>query len=165
MKYAIVAYDKNRAIGAANQLPWEGKMKTDMRRVRELTTGNAIIMGRNTYESIGRALPNRQNIVITHRPFAADGVDVVTNLDDAYAAVEPGRDAYIFGGGQIYSLAVDTVDQIIATEIATEIANADAHFPALDMTKWREVSREHHEASDDDAYAFDFVTFEKIPQE
>ena len=140
-------------------------MKTDMRRVRELTTGNAIIMGRNTYESIGRALPNRQNIVITHRPFEADGVDVVTNLDDAYAVVEPGRDAYIFGGGQIYSLAVDTVDQVIATEIATEIASADAHFPALDMTKWREVSREHHEVSDDDSYAFDFVTFEKIAQE
>lgn len=160
MKYIIVAYDKNRAIGAGGQLPWEGKMKTDMRRVRELTTGNAIIMGRKTYDSIGRALPNRQNIVITHHAFDANGVNVVSTLDDAYAVVEPGRDAYIFGGGQIYALALDSVDEIIATEIATEIDGADAFFPILGP-EWQEVSREHFDADEDNVYAFDFVTYRK----
>jgi dihydrofolate reductase len=160
MKYIIVAYDRNRAIGANGELPWEGRMKTDMRRVRERTTGNAIIMGRRTYDSIGHALPNRQNIVITHRLFTADDVTVVSTLDEAYAAVESGRDAYVFGGGQIYSMAVDTVDEIIATEIDTIIDGGDAFFPALGP-EWHELSREHHEADEDNAYAFDFVTFKR----
>lgn len=160
MKYIIVGYDNNRAIGADGGLPWEGKMKTDMRRVKDLTTGNAIIMGRKTYDSIGRALPNRQNIVVTHRPFTANGVTVVETLDDAYAAVEPGKDAYIFGGGQIYKLALDTVDEIIATEIDTVIDGADAFFPSLDE-KWHEVNREHHDADESNVYPFDFVVYKK----
>lgn len=160
MKCAIVAYDKNRAIGAHNTLPWAGKMKTDMRHLRELTTGNAIIMGRNTYDSIGRALPNRQNIVITHRPFEADGVVAVDSLDAAYAVVETGRDAYIFGGGQIYELALDTVDRIVATEIDTQIVGGDVYFPVLDNS-WQETSREHHDSDTENEYAFDFVTYTK----
>ena len=161
MKYAIVAYDKNHAIGAGGKLVWEGRMKTDMQRVRQLTSGNAIIMGRTTYDSIGRALPNRQNIVVTHRPFTADDVTVVGTIDDAYVAVESGRDAYIFGGGQIYAAALDTVDAIIATEIDTVIDGADAFFPVLG-SEWREVSRERHDADADNAYAFDFVTYQRI---
>lgn len=135
-----------------------GKMKTDIQFVRQRTTGNALIMGRRTYDSIGRALPNRQNIVITHRPFTADNVTVVDNLDDAYAAVEPGRDAYIFGGGEIYKLANDTVDEILATEIDTVAEGADAFFPPL-SEGWVEVSREHHDADEDNAYPFDFVVY------
>lgn len=160
MKYIIVGYDQNRVIGANNTLPWAGKMKTDMRRVRELTTGNAIIMGRNTYDSIGRALPNRQNIVITHRPFYAEGIEVVSSLDEAYARVESTRDAYIFGGEQIYKLALDTVDRIYATEIDATLDEGEVFFPALDVS-WQEDSREHHEADEDNSFAFDFVTYTK----
>ena len=160
MRYIIVGYDRNRVIGANNTLPWAGKMKTDMRRVRELTTGNAIIMGRKTYDSIGHALPNRQNIVITHRPFEADGVEVVSTLDEAYARVELGRDAYIFGGGQIYEMALDTVDEILATEIDTTVESGEVYFPALGES-WQEVSREHHDADADNVYNFDFVTYKK----
>lgn len=160
MKYIIVAYDKNRAIGAGGKLVWEGQMKTDMQRVRQLTTGNAIIMGRNTYDSIGRALPNRQNIVVTHRPFTANDVTVVGTIDAAYAAVETGHDAYIFGGGQIYAAALDTVDEVVATEIDTAIDDADAFFPMLGP-EWRETSREHHDADENNKYSFDFVTYRK----
>lgn len=160
MKYIIVGYDRNRVIGANNTLPWAGNMKTDMRRVRKLTTGNAIIMGRNTYESIGRALPNRQNIVITHRPFQADGVEVVSSLEDAYARVESGRDAYIFGGEQIYKLALDTVDHIYATEIDTVVEKGEVYFPPLDNS-WHEVSREHHEKDDENDFVFDFVNYSR----
>lgn len=161
MKYIIVGYDRNRAIGAHNQLPWAGRLKTDMRRVRELTTGNAIIMGRRTYDSIGRPLPNRQNIIITHQQLEIEGVTVVHTLEEAYAAVEPGCDAYIFGGGQIYELALESVDEIRATEINTMVEGADAYFPPLD-TSWAETSREHHTADEDNAYDFDFVTYSRI---
>lgn len=160
MKYIIVGYDRNRAIGAHNQLPWAGRLKTDMRRVRELTSGNAIIMGRRTYESIGRPLPDRQNIVITRQPLEIEGVTVVHTLEDAYAAVEPGRDAYIFGGGQVYELALESVDEIRATEIYMTIDDADAFFPPLDSS-WAETSREHHEADENNAYDFDFVTYSR----
>lgn len=162
MKYIIVAYDRNRAIGAKGELPWEGQMKNDMQRVRELTTGNAIIMGRTTYDSIGHALPNRQNIVITHRPFEAKDVTVVSTLNDAYAAVGPGKDAYIFGGGQIYALALDTVDEIITTEIDTIIDDGDAFFPELDQSVWREASREGHQNDDKNKYDYAFVTYKRV---
>lgn len=160
MKKIIVGYDRNRAIGANNELPWMGRMKTDMRRVRQLTTGNAIIMGRKTFESIGRALPNRQNIVLTSHQIDMPDIETVVTLDEAYAAVEPGRDAYIFGGGQVYQAALDTVDEILATEIDTVVEGADAFFPELDAS-WHEDSREHHDASDDDAYPFDFVVYKR----
>lgn len=160
MKRIIVAYDRNRAIGANNTLPWAGKMKTDMRRVRELTTGNAIIMGRNTFESIGRALPGRQNIVITHRPLVVDDIEVAGSLEEAYALVDQSKDAYIFGGSQIYMLALDTVDEIVATEIDARVEQADAFFPSL-SNEWREVARVHHEKDSDNVHAFDFVTYKK----
>lgn len=158
MRYIIVAYDRNRAIGAHNTLPWMGKMKTDMRRVRDLTTGNAIIMGRNTFESIGRPLPNRQNIVVSTTGVDVPGILSVASLDEAYNAVEAGKHAYIFGGGKLYESAVDTVDEIIATEIDTVIDGGDAFFPQLG-DNWRESSREHFDADDDNAFSFDFVLY------
>jgi len=160
MKYIIVAYDRNRAIGANNTLPWAGKMKADMARFRQLTTGNAIIMGRKTFESIGRALPGRQNIVLSSKAIDVADVQVVDNLDKAYTAVRSGAETYVIGGGQIYALARDTVDEILATEIDTAIDNADAFFPVLGP-EWREISREHHEADENNIYAFDFVSYRR----
>ena len=157
---AIVAYDNNRAIGASNKLPWAGKMKADMLHVREITRDNAIIMGRKTFESIGHALPNRQNIVISNHDINVTDITRVQNLDDAYEAVQPGRDAIIFGGGQTYKLALDTVDEVMVTEIDTVIDGADAYFPELG-SDWREVSREHHDADDGNVFAYDFVTYKR----
>ena len=163
MKCIIVGYDRNRAIGAQGALPWAGHMKKDMARVREVTTGNAIIMGRKTYQSIGRALPNRQNIVISRTPQNIEGVTCVTSLDDAYETVEEGKDAYIFGGEQIYQLALNDgqVDRIYATEIEVAVANADAYFPAVEPAEWIEVSREHFERDEHNTYSFSFVTLDK----
>lgn len=161
MKYAIVAYDNNRAIGANNELPWMGKMKADMQRVRDRTMGNAIIMGRRTFESIGRALPNKQNIVVSSQDIDVDGVTSVRTLEEAYAAVEQGREAFIFGGGKLYESSLDTIDEILATEIDTQIDGGDAFFPALG-DQWKETSREHHDADDENIYPYDFVTFKKV---
>ncbi len=160
MKYAIVAYDRNRAIGASNTIPWLGKMKSDARRLRDLTTGNAIIMGRKTFESIGRALPNRQNIVISRHNISTNGITLVRSVDEAYAAVEPDKKPFIFGGAQIYSETLDDIDVIYVTEIDTVIEDADAFFPPLG-SEWHETSREHHDADADNAYPFDFVTYRK----
>ncbi|MFZ2545217.1 MAG: dihydrofolate reductase [Candidatus Saccharimonadales bacterium] len=160
MKYAIVAYDKKRAIGSNNTIPWIGKMKSDMQHMRELTSNNAIIMGCRTFESIGKALPNRQNIVVSSRDANADGVTFVKSLDEAFAVVEPDRKPFIFGGSKIYESSLGDLDVIYATEIDTVVEGADAFFP-ITGPEWHETSREHYDADENNLYPFDFVTYEK----
>ncbi|HEY5695809.1 MAG TPA: dihydrofolate reductase, partial [Candidatus Saccharimonadales bacterium] len=115
MKNIIVAYDKNYGIGAKNDLLWQRDLPADLQRFKELTTGNAIIMGRKTYESIGRPLPNRQNIVISREPLVIEGVTVAHTLNEAYAAVDEQKETFIIGGGQVYQLAINDADRIYAT--------------------------------------------------
>nr|AIA18625.1 Dihydrofolate reductase [uncultured bacterium] len=161
MKTSIVGFAKNMVIGKNQDMPWGHGLKDDLRHFKELTTGQAIIMGSKTYESLGRPLPNRQNIVISRTPSVIEGVTVVDSLDKAYAAVEPGRETFVIGGGQIYKLAMDTIDRIIATEVEGEYGG-DVFFPPIDPSVWREVSREHHDADERNTHAFDFVTYERI---
>lgn len=161
MKTMIVAYDKNHAIGAGAHIPWQGDMPTDMQFFRTVTAGHAVIMGRNTYQSIGRPLPNRQNIVISRENDHFDGVRVVHSLEDAYKEVDPELETFIIGGGQIYTLAMDSADKILATEIDASFPEATVFFPQIDLTKWHETDRVHHEANERDKYNFDFVTYEQ----
>ena len=154
----IVAYDKNRVIGNKGSLPWQGKMPADMRHFKELSTGKTVIMGRKTYESIGRSLPNRQNIVVSHGNFSAPDVTVVDNLEDAYKIAE--HDIAIIGGGQVYVAALSDADVIYATEINTEM-DGDTFFPGLD-DKWQETSRESFPADEENVYPYSFVTYERI---
>lgn len=158
MRSIIVAYDQNRGIGAANDLLWKRDLPADLKRFKELTTGSSIIMGRKTYESIGRPLPNRQNIVISRQGEPIEGVRVVTSLDDAYTAATS-DDVYVIGGGQIYELALDSVDQVLATEVDASFPAAEVFFPMLDMTIWRESFREHHDTDENNKYSLDFVTY------
>jgi len=160
MKTSIVGYAKNMVIGKDQDMPWGHGLKDDLRHFKETTTSHAVIMGSKTYESMGRALPNRQNIVISRQPFTAEGVTVVDSLEKAYAAVEPGRETFVIGGGQIYKLAMDTVDRIIATEVQGEFAG-DIFFPNVDPLIWKETSREHHEVDERNTQPFDFVTYER----
>lgn len=162
MKSIVVAYDQKRGIGASNDLLWLPDIPADLKHFRELTTGNAVIMGRKTFDSIGRPLPNRQNIVISRQAVAADGVHVVNSLQAAYDAVDMDKDAMVIGGGQIYELAMDSVDRIYATEVQDTFVAADVFFPSLDPTKWREISREHHGADERNKYDFDFVVYDRI---
>jgi len=160
MKNILVAYDQNYGIGAANDLLWLRDLPADLRHFRDLTTSNAIIMGRKTFDSIGRPLPNRQNIVISHQPLIIEGVTVLDTLEKAYAAVDLDKEAFVIGGGEIYRLALDTADRIYATEVQ-ETFRADVFFPALDKTIWHETTRQHHVADDKNKYSFDFVTYER----
>lgn len=162
MKTIVVAYDKNYGIGAANDLLWHRNLPADLKHFKDITTGGAIIMGRKTFESIGRALPDRQNIVISRDSFVApEDVLVVNSLQAAYDAVESERETYVIGGGQIYALAMDTVDRIEATEVDAAFTQADVFFPAVDKTVWATTKRAHHQRDERNLYDFDFVTYER----
>jgi dihydrofolate reductase len=159
MKYIIVAYDKNRLIGGNNSLLWQGDMKADIRHFRELTTGNVVIMGRKTFESIGLSLPNRQNIVISHQPLKIDNVQVFHSLEDAYKISDFGKDIYIIGGGQIYNQAIGSVDRILSTEIDA-VFEGNVYFPQI-TNEWHEISRQDNLADENNKYNYSFVTYSK----
>ena len=161
MKRIIVAYDRNRGIGAANDLLWLRDLPADLKHFKEVTTGSAVIMGKNTYDSIGHPLPNRENIVLSRSAESIDGVKVVASLEEAYeAATTP--DIYIIGGGQVYALALPTVDEVYATEVQDVFPAAEIFFPELDSNIWYEASREHHEADEKNKYAFDFIIYKRL---
>ena len=159
MKYIIVAYDKNRLIGGNNLLPWQGKMAADMRHFRELTTGNAVIMGRKTYDSIGHSLPNRQNIVITRQPLEIIGVQTAHSIEEAYSLVNPDKTIFVIGGGQIFEQSLSSVDKIFATEIDTSF-DGDTYFPVLSK-EWQEISRQDFKADANNLYDYSFINYTK----
>lgn len=161
MKAIVVAYDKNRGIGADNDLLWMRDLPADLKHVRKLTIGKSIIMGRKTFESIGsKPLPDRQNIVLSRTPTGVEKVITAGSLGAAYAMAQ--YPIIIFGGASVYKDALPDVDTIYATEVQAEFPQATVFFPAIDMSKWQEVSRERHEADEKNKYAFDFVVYTKI---
>lgn len=160
MNHLIVAYDNNRIIGSQGEMPWAGNMPEDMRRFRELTTGNSVIMGRKTFESIGRPLPNRQNIIITRQlGLVAENALIVHSLEEAYDAAH--FDTFVIGGGEVYRQALDTIDIIHATEINMD-AQGDVTFPELDPLVW--ATYDHREFAGDarNMYDYSFVTYKKV---
>lgn len=158
----VVVYDRNRGIGADGDMPWGRALPADLRHFRDLTTGSAVIMGRKTYESIGRPLPNRQNIVLTSGDQSAGDVTLARSLAEALQLAE--RRAFIIGGGAVYAAALQAgiVDRIYATEVQAEFPNADTFFPELDMNQWQEVSRQHHPRDEKNLYPYDFVVYSRI---
>lgn len=161
MRYLLVAYDKNRGIGAENDLLWKRDLKADLKHMKQLTMGHALIMGRKTYESIGRHLPGRQNIVISRTMPATEGIVVVSSLGEAYEAVDR-EHSFIFGGARVYEEALPYVERIYATEVQAEFPQAQVFFPSIDMDTWHEVSREHYKADGDNKYPYDFVVYESV---
>ena len=135
----IAAVARNGVIGAANALPW--RLPDDMRRFRALTTGHAVIMGRRTWESLPRALPDRQNIVLSrHAVLRAAGADVVSSFAAALACVRLPPPVFCIGGGEIYALALPHADTLYLTAIDADIAG-DTQFPAFDRAQWQETDR------------------------
>ena len=155
----IAAVAANGVIGRDGKLPW--RLANDLHHFRMLTTGHSVIMGRRTWESLARALPGRQNIVVTHQPaYAADGAVVARSLDDALAQVHYPAPAFCIGGGELYRVALPLARTAYITEIARDF-EGDATFPPLDPAQWREVSREAHTASTGDGFDYAFVTYER----
>lgn len=154
----MVAYDLKRGIGANNDLLWQRDLPADLKHFKELTSGQTVIMGHKTYESIGRPLPNRQNIVVSRQDLAIEGILTVHALAEAYQLAE--HEIFIIGGGSIYEQALADVDTIYATEVQAEFPQATVFFPSL-PAGWQETSREQHEADERNKYAYEFVTFTK----
>lgn len=151
---AIAAVARNGVIGAGGDIPW--RIREDWQRFRRLTTGNVLIMGRKTFESIGRALPGRTTVVISRNPeWRADGVDVVPGLPEALrtAAAHAPETIFVAGGGEIYRAAWDELSRLEITEVhATPEGNVT--FPVISAGEWDETGRESH-----DGYAF--VTYRR----
>jgi dihydrofolate reductase len=146
----IVAASTNNVIGVKGDLPW--RLSADLKRFKALTMGKPIVMGRITYESIGRPLPGRQNIVITRRSdFVADGCDVVSSIDAAVHAAGDAEEIMIIGGSHIYAAFLPRADRIYLTRVQAEVAG-DAYLPDIDNDKWQEVSAEKHAADDSNDY-------------
>lgn len=146
-------------IGKANALPWH--LADDLKRFRSLTTGHATIMGRKTWESLGRALPSRQNIVVTgQHGYCADGAIVAASLDDALQRVVLPPPAFCIGGAELFAVALPCATLMYLTEIDLRVIG-DTFFPAFDRGDWRETAREARRAPPPDAFEYAFVTYRR----
>ncbi len=150
---------RNRVIGKNNALPW--RLSPDLKRFRCITMGHPIIMGRKTYESIGRPLDGRKNIVITRNPeFRPDGVTVAGSIDEALGLAND-DEIMIIGGADIYAQTLSRADRIHLTLIH-ENFDGDAYFPEIDSKEWKEAEREDIEPGVDAAFGYSFVTLERV---
>ena len=160
-KCIIVAIADNNAIGKDNALLWH--ISEDLKFFKRTTMGCSVIMGRKTFESIGRPLPKRTNIVVTRGGFEApEGVVVVSSLEEAFASV-PGdvERAFVIGGGQIYAQALSLADRLIVTHVHTVIEDADTFFPAIDPLVWSVSDRSELQTDPETGYTFEFVEYVK----
>jgi dihydrofolate reductase len=161
----IVAMAENLVIGRENKLPWY--LPNDLKYFKQVTMGKPILMGRKTYESIGRPLPGRTNIVMTRsQDWSADGVKVVHSVDEALALataiaeIDGQEELMVIGGDQIYRAALPKSDRLYLTEVH-ETVDGDAYFPSIDRSQWTELSRERFAAEGPNPYDYSFVVLEK----
>jgi len=157
----IVAVAENGAIGARNALLWD--LPRDMKHFRETTSGHAVIMGQRTYESIGRPLPKRLNIIVTQDPaLAVAGCTVVHSPEEAIEVARSSgeTEAFVIGGGMIYKTMLPMVDRVYFTRVHVS-PEADSFFPPFPTSEWKEVSRTSFPADNENAYAMDFLVFER----
>lgn len=153
----IVAYGKNRVIGSKNKLPWH--LPADLKHFKEITIGHSIVMGRKTYESIGRPLPDRQNIIVTRQKEPEIlGCTIAGSVEDAVDKARPPL-VFIIGGGEIFRQSLEIADVVLATEIEHEF-EGDVLFPEL-SNQWTEIYRETFKPDDKNPYAYSFVTYNK----
>lgn len=153
----IVATDRQRGIGINNTLPW--RLPEDLAHFKRTTSGHPIIMGRKTFDSIGRPLPNRRNIVVTRNAeWKHEGVEAAPSLKAA-AGMVGDAEAFIIGGAQVYAEALPYADRMIVTEIGKTF-DCDTFFPEIDHRQWKEVARDRHH-SEQSGFDYAFVTYER----
>lgn len=156
---AIVAMSDNRVIGRHNQLLWH--LPADMRHFKKLTMDKPILMGRKTWQSIGRALPGRCNVVITRElNFQACGCVVANSIDTALAAVSYSDEIFVIGGGILYEQMLPQVDRLYLTIVHHQF-DGDAYFPELDMNEWIELEHIDHTSDEEHKYSYSFITLER----
>ena len=158
-KNIIVAVSDNNAIGRNNELLWH--ISEDLRFFRRSTTGCPIIMGRKTFESIGRPLPMRVNIVVSRSYKTGEEVAVVPSLEEAFKLAEETNleRCFVIGGGQVYAQALPLVDRLVVTHVHTVIEDADTFFPPIAPAQWKEVQRSETFTDEETGYTFEFVEY------
>lgn len=157
---AVVAIAENRAIGKDNELLWH--LPKDLKHFKEITKGHTIIMGRKTFDSIRKPLPHRRNIVVTRqKDLEIEGAEVVGSVDEALALCADEKEVFIVGGAEIYNLAMPRTDRIYLTTVH-ETYQADAFFPELNKSLWKETESQYHEPDDRHSAGFTFTTLERI---
>ncbi|MGA4718883.1 dihydrofolate reductase [Fictibacillus nanhaiensis] len=153
----VVAMDENRAIGKDNDLPWY--LPNDLKHFKNVTMGKPIVMGRKTYESIGKPLPGRENIVVTRdEHYQAEGTTVVHSVEEVIH--KEAEELCVIGGTEIFKLFMPVADRLYVTEIHHTF-DADTYFPEINRDEWREVSRESGTVDEKNKYPHDFVVYEK----
>lgn len=154
----IAAVADNSVIGHDNSLPW--KLKRDLQRFKEITEGHPIIMGRKTYESIGRPLPNRANIILTRdESYSADGCTVVHSKEAALNEAQD-KEVFVIGGEMIYRLFMDTADKLYITHVHADI-EGDTHFPEIDDTVWKSTEQHKYQKDEENDYNTTFCIYER----
>lgn len=154
--HLIAAVAKNGVIGAGGKMPWH--LSEDLKRFKRLTLGHPVVMGRKTWDSLGRPLPGRENIVVSRSATSLPGAIVARSLDEALARCAGAGDAFVIGGGEVYAQALPRADVLDLTLLGRAF-EGDARFPAFDPADWRETAREERVAPDGMPYAF--VTYER----
>ncbi len=156
----VVAMDDNRLIGSKNQLPWH--LPADLAYFKKLTTGKSILMGRKTYDSIGRPLPNRRNIVITRNSnISIPGCEVVSSIDDALELTKDDLEVMVIGGASLCEQLLPKVNRLYITKIDGEF-EGDVFFPKYDDFDWLEVSCESHPKDNSNAYSYKFIVLDRV---
>lgn len=159
----IAAIANNRVIGRGNQLPW--RLSEDLAFFKRTTLGAPVIMGRKTYESIGRPLPGRRNFVITRNPTRVfNGCETAVSLTDALACCTAAGapEAFLIGGAQLYAQGLAHANKLIITEIQHDF-EGDTTFPVIDSADWKEVSRETHHSTSPNNFEYAFVIYRRVP--
>tara|TARA_B110000091_G_scaffold120858_1_gene130148 strand:+ start:1470 stop:1955 length:486 start_codon:yes stop_codon:yes gene_type:complete len=157
----IAAISTNNALGKDNDLIW--RLPADLKRFKKVTSGHHILMGRNTFESIGKPLPNRTSVIITRNDdYKKEGCFIASSIEEAIAFTE-GEDAFIIGGAQVYKQALENnyVDQLDITRVHKEF-EADVFFPEIDRNIWKEISREDFQADEKNVYDYSFISYQKV---
>lgn len=158
----VVAASENNVIGKGNELPWH--LPDDLKFFKKITSGKPVVMGRKTFESLGRALPNRLNIVLSRQqPALTEGVLHYTSLEDALAFLQAGQtpEACIIGGGIIFKEAIALADEVYLTRVHTVIPDGDAFFPELSSGEWELSWEEHHPADEKHQFSFTFQQYKR----
>ena len=155
----IVAMAENRVIGRKGSLPWH--LSEDLKRFRKLTTGHAIIMGRKTYDSIGRPLPQRRSIVISRNPeFASEGVEVVSSLDEALDLTANDNEAFVIGGASIYEQAMSVATKLYVTRVHADV-EGDIYFPEFNLADWEPIEESPRRTDENSGLIYSFHVYRR----
>lgn len=156
----IVAMGKNREIGAGNELLWH--LRADLKMFKQLTTGNTVLMGRKTFESIGKPLPNRRNVVITRGQHTPEGTEIFSSVRHALDSCSTQEKVFVIGGGQIYEQSLSLVNEMYITHVDASFKQADTFFPLFDLTQWTAETIATQQKDEQNEYDFTVVKYTRL---